>query len=355
MEMRHFPIQAAPANVRDIFCKAGSAEASWEWFATMAEAALDPNQTIEIVALLDADECCKAALSLISRGGELRAATSAYTTEFRPLGDPESAFQLGLVLGKQVHKLQLDSLDINEPATDALIKGLQAGGLTLAKYRQFANWYGEITGLEEFWKGKSSRLRSLVRRKSSQLEKAGRLCFEEIDLREDCSRGVDLYENLYAKSWKAHEKHPLFAPTLLRRLGAIGVARLGIAYIDSEPAAAQIWLIHSPRATIFKLAHDRAFEKHSPGTLLTKWLLEQFVKKDGIRLVDFGRGDDAYKKEWLGERQFRHGLIAADPWSMVGLVSLITDVWPTGIAASAPIRYFKEVTGRLGRERKGAG
>ena len=102
--------------------------------------------------------------------------------------------------------------------------------------------------------------------------------------------------------------------------------------IDGTPAAAQIWLVQEGRATIFKLAHDPAFDRQSPGTLLTHWVLSQLHDQDGVRDVDFGRGDDSYKRLWLSLTRDRVGFLAANPRSLKGLATVISDILPSKLA-----------------------
>jgi CelD/BcsL family acetyltransferase involved in cellulose biosynthesis len=119
---------------------------------------------------------------------------------------------------------------------------------------------------------------------------------------------------------------------LLEKLGSSGIARLAVAWVDDKPAAAQIWLVQDHRATIFKLAHDPVFDRQSVGTLLTHWILQQLHDKEEVREVDFGRGDDAYKRLWLGARRDRQGLLAANPRSFKGLVTILRDILPSRIS-----------------------
>jgi CelD/BcsL family acetyltransferase involved in cellulose biosynthesis len=152
-----------------------------------------------------------------------------------------------------------------------------------------------------------------------------------IDLTADWRRGLEIYEAIYASSWKPAEPHPNFIAALLEKMGGRGTARLGAAMIDGKPAAAQIWLVQQGRATIFKLAHDPAFDRHSPGTLLTHWMLGLLHAQDSVRDVDFGRGDDTYKRLWLGLCQKREGVLAANPRTLKGLLAVATDILPSRI------------------------
>jgi CelD/BcsL family acetyltransferase involved in cellulose biosynthesis len=144
--------------------------------------------------------------------------------------------------------------------------------------------------------------------------------------------GREIYNAIYAKSWKPAEPHPRFIDALLERLGPGGVARLAVARIDGAPAAAQIWLVQDGCATIFKLAHDPAFDRQSPGTLLTHWVLQQLHDQSGVRDVDFGRGDDSYKRLWLSSTRDRVGLLAANPKSLKGLATVLFDILPSRFA-----------------------
>jgi hypothetical protein len=173
-------------------------------------------------------------------------------------------------------------------------------------------------------------LKSTVKRKAAPLQRDGRLVFEMIDLEGDWRRGVEIYQAIYASSWKPAEPHPHFIQALLEKMAR--VARLGVAMIEGKPAAAQIWLAQQGRATIFKLAHDPVFDRQSPGTLLTHWMLQLLHEQDGVREVDFGRGDDTYKRLWLAHCQDREGVLAANPRTLKGLLAVAADILPSRVA-----------------------
>lgn len=252
-----------------------------------------------------------------------------------PLGRDEDARLFGrLLAGRVGASVRLDALDGVASATNALQEGLAAGGLIVLRFRHFANWFEFIQDFTAYWDARGSQLKATVKRKAAPLLREGRLSFALIDLAAHGQEGREIYNAIYAKSWKPAEPHPRFIDTLLERLGPSGIARMAVARIDGAPAAAQIWLVQDGRATIFKLAHDPAFDRQSPGTLLTHWALGQLHDESGVRDVDFGRGDDSYKRLWLSSTRDRVGILAANPVSLKGLATVIFDILPSKFAAA---------------------
>lgn len=108
------------------------------------------------------------------------------------------------------------------------------------------------------------------------------------------------YEAVYAQSWKPNEGSPAFLRRFAQAEGAAGRLRLGLARTaDGQPVAAQLWTVESGTAFIHKLAHTEASKPVSPGTTLTAALFEQVIDRDRVSLVDFGTGDDPYKRDWM--------------------------------------------------------
>ncbi len=107
------------------------------------------------------------------------------------------------------------------------------------------------------------------------------------------------YEHVYASSWKPEEGHPDFLRALAQQEGAAGALRLGIARIDGRPVAAQMWTTDNKVANIHKLAHVEDSDKASPGTLLSYAMFEHAIDRDQVRRIDFGTGDDGYKRDWM--------------------------------------------------------
>ena len=107
------------------------------------------------------------------------------------------------------------------------------------------------------------------------------------------------YETIYAESWKPGEGSPAFLRSFAEAEGAAGRLRLGLARADGVPVAAQLWTVEHNTAFIHKLAHTEASKPLSPGTTLTAALFEHVIGHDRVALIDFGTGDDGYKRDWM--------------------------------------------------------
>jgi len=116
------------------------------------------------------------------------------------------------------------------------------------------------------------------------------------------------YEEIYAESWKPEEGDAALLRAFAEAEGAAGRIRLAIARHEGEAVAAQFWTVEAGTAYIHKLAHRESAKPLSPGTALTAALLEHVIDKDHVGHVDFGTGDDGYKRDWMEAARPRYRL-----------------------------------------------
>lgn len=257
-------------------------------------------------------------------GRRLAALANCYSCEFRPLLAEPVAASAGLLaqaLAADAWDMaDINSLDVDDPAFPALVGALAGAGFRVQSYFHFGNWYERTTGLdhESYLARLPGRLRNTLRRRERRLAASGRGRFELIAGADGLEAAIAAYLAVYRRSWKRPEPYPDFIPRLIRRCAALGCLRLGLLWIDGTAAAAQIWIVWGERATIFKLAHDESFREFSPGSLLTSAMLRQVLDEDRVAEVDFGRGDDAYKRLWLPRRRERWGIAAFNRHTLPG-------------------------------------
>jgi Acetyltransferase (GNAT) domain len=118
----------------------------------------------------------------------------------------------------------------------------------------------------------------------------------------------DDYEDIYANSWKPSEGSPAFLRAFAHQEGAAGRLRMALAHSEGRAVAAQFWTVEGSTAFIHKLAHREDAKALSPGTTLSAALFEHVIDCDHVALVDFGTGDNSYKRDWMEAQRPRYRL-----------------------------------------------
>lgn len=261
--------------------------------------------SMDFAPLMAPDERAGPALKQIFR--ELRKTRPAYdAVRFQPL-DPESVDY------------------------ETLRGAMAEAGWVTRPYFLWGNWYQNIDGqsFADFMTERPAALRNTLARKAAKLETAGHLMFEVIDQPSSLERGIEAYHSVYSRSWKHPEPFPQVMTDLMRYCAGQGALRLGILSLDDTPVAAQIWIVWQGWATLYKLAHDQAHDDLSLGTILTARVLEQLIDRDKVSEIDFGAGDDPFKKDWMPRRRERWGLVGYNPRTVRGASGAVLQ-WALG-------------------------
>lgn len=327
-----------PATFDALFAAAEerSFDCGRDWFANFVATVIDPDgDPTFLAAEADGHSLAILPLRLGKTGfGALNAASLSnyYTSLYAPLlaegaGEREIALLLADLKAHypKLSQLRFAPMDSQAPSSAALRQGLQLSGYCTFSYFCFGNWYLPVTGSwDETRSGFKGSVRSTVRRMGKKFTaEAGRL--EIITEPGDLETAIGEFQQVYAASWKVPEPHPGFMPGFIRMLAQSGQLRLGIAWLDGRAIAAQIWVVHGRKASIYKLAHNERHTEFSPGTLLTAYLMEHVIERDGVLEVDYLIGDDAYKQSWMTHRRERWGIVAYNPRTITGLVGLLAE------------------------------
>jgi hypothetical protein len=202
---------------------------------------------------------------------------------------------------------------VADPA--ALGDGFKRAGWLVSVTPRTGNWRIATEGMDfaAYWAGRPAQLRNTAKRRA----KSAGLDIEIYD-RFDEGAWAD-YENVYRQSWKPDEGSFPFLRALARQEGDAGTLRLGIARKEGRPVAVQLWLIENGEATIHKLAYAEDAKAMSPGTLLGMEMFRRALDTDRVRVIDYGTGDDGYKKDWMAERRVLWQIDAFNPRTLAGL------------------------------------
>lgn len=350
--LRHSAIAAVAGRLTG----AGRAEddagyyGSAAWFANFAATCLDPGDQLCIDEIVESGSG-RAVMMMRLRpdrfgplGGRMLAGLSNfYSCRFPLTGLDGAADPSGLVeawarslrrSAERPDRLRFDALAAPSRSFDALAAGLRRAGYLIEPYPQFVNWYVPVApgGFAAYWAARDGQLRNTVERKEKALRRRHAVTIETIRDPAAADRAIAAYQEVHAASWKPPEPYPDFIPGLIRSGLADGAVGVGALTVDGTPAAVQLWVTAGRRATIFKLCYAEAVRPLSAGSILTRHLIREAFEAGTVDEIDFGWGDDRYKRDWLPERRVRWGLFAYDPWTLCGLGLAARNLLPRAIA-----------------------
>lgn len=311
--------RAPPPGTERLFSQGGSFFDQPGWYDLVARFGMRPGWKPVVVA--DDDASAGLLLQHDARG-DFASCVNPYSCEHAVLGKPEPISNVVRAFASAPGKFRVLLRDLNPraPAFNAALEGFRAAGFKAKSFFGWGNWYEDIAGrtFENYLSARPSNLTNTARRKLAALQKGSRVAFRIHHPGEDLQLFIADYEDVRRQSWQQDEPFPLFIPELIRFADRIGALRMGTLKIDGENAAAQFWIIWKKKALIFKLAYADKLRSHSPGTLLTLHMLEHIFESDNPDEVDFGRGDDEYKKLWVSARRERWGIEAVNPRTLRG-------------------------------------
>jgi hypothetical protein len=318
---------ALPAAARALF--GGDAFATPDWYRCVAAEALAPGARACFQLARRGDAVLGVFPMRLDAGG-FSALTTPYTVRWSPplrAGlDAATLAGIGAALGRTWRRFpatRLDAMDGDAAWTAPLLAGAARAGLVALRFAHFGNWHQDVAGLDwaRYLAGRPGELRTAIARRARMMDRPG-ASFTLTRGQDGLEAAIAAYEQVYAASWKEPEPHPGFNPALMRRAAAAGTLRLGVLRLAAAPIAAQFWLLHpggaGSWAGVQKLAHDEAHRALRPGTVLTALMVRALLEADAVTELDFGRGDDGYKRSWTGARRQRIGVVLAAPWRVGG-------------------------------------
>lgn len=278
-----------------------------EWWAMLAaHCGAEP-----LLALSGTDE--GAALLPLRRDGRvIRPLANWYTFRWRPLvtpgADPVPLLEaIARALPDHGWRVTLEQVPDEDGSATALECALRRAGWIVRREAHDSNHVLAVAGRSyaEFLAARPGPLRTTLKRRS------GKVFCTIYDVFHDYIWHI--YEEIYAASWKPEEGNPAFLRAFAKAEGAAGRLRMGIATVEGRAVAAQFWTVESGTAFIHKLAHREDGKALSPGTVLSAALFAQVIDRDRVSLIDFGTGDNPYKRDWMDDIRPRYRIDALWP------------------------------------------
>lgn len=323
-----------PTDVAELFVQAEQADPQYGlgWFRNLTETVFAADAGV-CLHVLRVNNHPVAALPLhvraTARGYEARALGNFYTCLYAPaLHEDLAAHELAALMAdvKRVHaplaSISLTPLDSKAPSSALMLQALRLARLHTYSHEAFGNWFLPVTGsCADYLADRPGELRNTLKRMGKKFAAAGGR-FEIADQPDQVAAAMAAYSAVYSSSWKKPEPFERFMPGLAQLCAAKGWLRVGLAWLGDRPIAAQFWIVAGAKAHIYKLAYDAEFRQFSPGSLLTAQLMQRVIDGDGVHEVDYLKGDDAYKNQWMTHRRERLALLAFNPRTAGGLLGM---------------------------------
>ncbi|MCF8708209.1 GNAT family N-acetyltransferase [Rhizorhapis sp. SPR117] len=241
------------------------------------------------------------------RTGEYHALANWYNFSFRPVfsGNHDEKIRRALLKamarrlrGRAAHIVLYPVVD-EDGAVDSLLSAFRAAGWAAFAQPVDRNHFLDLEGrdFDSYWSARPGAVRSTVDRKLAKFPL-------ELEIHDRFSPEIwEEYEAVYENSWKPEEGSLSFLRAIAEHEGQAGHLRIGIARSEGVAVAAQFWTVENGAALIHKLAHREDAGAGSPGTLLSYAMFRHVIDVDKVERIDFGTGDDAYKRDWMEDER----------------------------------------------------
>jgi hypothetical protein len=373
---KYFGLNNLPQSYRHIFNQAGQQSffLSFPWFENFQKTVVKQDEINSIVIYGVEEQLTTtypvAALILMFNREKnklfpqitMESLSNYYTSHFSPIlkydfeNIDEVTKHMAYALWKDRNLwdvINIRPLEYKSSVYMSLVQSFKEAGMVVQTYFCFGNWYLDIAGrsYNEYYKNLPSVLRKNIPYERRKLERAGRVRFDLIRGEKGLEKALGDYEKVYNASWKIPEPYPAFIRGLVQTAMENGWLRLGLLYLNDEPMAAQLWIVHAGVASIYKVCYDQRFSKLSAGTILTSLLMQHMIDVEKVKEVDYLSGDDAYKKNWMSHRRERWGIIAFNPYRVKGCVQTIRHVGGKSVkCALGRVSQLRSVIESLGKE-----
>lgn len=281
-----------------------------------------------------------AVLSLQIADGVVKPLANWYTFRWQPLvstaASPASLLQaVAQDIRQRAWRVVLDHVPDEHGMARDLAAAFARAGWLVNRSVDDTNHILRVKGRSsaEYLAGLPGPLKTTLKRKSSKVT-----CTIHRDFDDDIWA---IYQDIYACSWKPSEGNSAFLERFFREEAGAGRLRLGIATADERTVAMQWWTVDGGTAYIHKLAYREDAKALSPGSVLTAALMMQVFDNDRVELIDFGTGDDPYKRDWMEDIRPRYQIVAHRPtspraWPFIAKALLLNRVSTARCAANSP-------------------
>lgn len=203
-------------------------------------------------------------------------------------------------------RLELLGVDAEDPALTLLTERLEAGGCAVHRKPGLNTWRLDLPGSwEKYLAVLSKSHRKQVRRAQRRVLQSPRARVRWAEGENEVRRGMAILIKLHQRRRRslgepgsyASPPYETFMETVCERFALGDRLRLGWIELDGEPVAAELNFAGDGVVYSYQSGLDPSRLAEEPGRLMQIAVLERAVE-EGMRAVDFLRGDEPYKQHW---------------------------------------------------------
>lgn len=199
-------------------------------------------------------------------------------------------------------------------------------------YARADNWYHDnIADFDSYYQQRPSKLKNTIKRKQKKLAKAFNYYTHVVSTEVEFLQFFPVYQAIYRASWKGNEYSFAFIKQVCLQAIQHNKLRMGLLFIEDKPVAMQLWFVQCQTASIFKLAYDPQYQQYSVGSILSLALSEHVIEQDKVNCIEFGTGNEAYKKDWMAKKRDRVTLQVFNERSFFGTLLALRYMLPAKI------------------------
>jgi hypothetical protein len=207
--------------------------------------------------------------------------------------------------------IDFSSIPEEHAAFDMLLHEIAKTGLHYSDYFCFWNMYLDEIDYsgEEYLRRRPGNISKNVPYRMRRLQRLGELEIKLITDSDDIDHYMDIYYELYSRSWQKEEHvGPTFHRSFVKMAAENCWLRLGYLFFKEVPIASQLWISADRYAYIVKLFYDEQYQQYAPGKILSAEMAKWIIDTDNVRVIDYLHGDESYKKDWTPLRRGRKGI-----------------------------------------------
>jgi len=192
------------------------------------------------------------------------------------------------------HKLDLELLSFSQDDRDKWAQKLTESKCHFSITLQEWNRYEDVKGVPFSKLAKKS-----TKRREKKLARTSKIDFQLYQKPDEIQEAINAYENIYQRTWKDVDVGKKFASDLIHDYASRGWVKFLIMSVDGLPVAAECFFVHHRKACSFRTAYDLKYRDYGVGSIVLQKMFQILIKDDLIDEIDFGPGDEDYKKQWL--------------------------------------------------------